>query len=121
VTTESVNDRQVGGKHYKSNYQHWDLVKDVGFDYYEGCATKYLTRRKGSREQDLQKAVHFLEKRCTLGPAREMLPVHEVMVQSFCAENDLSFKEYEIISTVVRGEYKAAISMINRILKDYGL
>ncbi len=63
VNTEHVNDRQVGGSHYRSEYQHWDWVTDLQLPYVIGCATKYIIRwhRKGGAE-DIQKAIHYLEK-----------------------------------------------------------
>lgn len=58
------NDRQVGGSHYKSPFQHWDFVNIVlGGSYLEGCFTKYLSRwRKKGGLQDLMKSLHYLEK-----------------------------------------------------------
>lgn len=59
----SANDRQVGGDHYKTSggKQHWDFF---GARYWLGCATKYVTRArfKGKCEEDLQKAIHYLDK-----------------------------------------------------------
>ena len=61
----SANNRQVGGNHYKSDdgIQHWDLVNMLNLNYFEGQITKYLLRsRKKNGIQDLEKALHFLEK-----------------------------------------------------------
>ena len=60
----SANERQVGGEHYASTYQHWDFTIDaLGGRYLEGCVTKYATRwRKKNGLQDLEKADHFLQK-----------------------------------------------------------
>lgn len=60
----SVNDRQVGGSHYQSRYQHWDFVVRVLKNrYLEGAVTKYATRwRKKNGKQDLEKAAHYLQK-----------------------------------------------------------
>ena len=56
-------EKQVGGTHYKNyNFQVWDIVDEYGLNYYEGNALKYLLRRKGDRKEDLQKAIHYLEK-----------------------------------------------------------
>lgn len=64
-----VNKIQVGGDHYKSNYQHWDWVVATGLDYLAGCATKYITRwRKKNGLQDLQKAAHYLDKLIEVAP-----------------------------------------------------
>lgn len=67
----AANDRQVGGSHYsngQADLQHWDLVVKYDWDYFQGQVTKYLMRwkKKGltpeARLQDLEKALHFLEK-----------------------------------------------------------
>lgn len=59
----SANDTQVGGNHYKTTYQHWDLAIWVPMGYLEGCSTKYITRwRKKNGVQDLRKALHYLDK-----------------------------------------------------------
>lgn len=63
-TPMKPNDRQVGGTHYQSTYQHWDWVDDIDMDYLLGCATKYLTRwRSKNGLPDIEKAIHYLDKR----------------------------------------------------------
>lgn len=60
-----ANKYQVGGAHYKNDYEHWDLMLDngLGVDYLVGQATKYVSRwRKKNGLQDLQKALHFTNK-----------------------------------------------------------
>jgi len=58
-----ANSHQVGGTHYKTAYEHWDLVTDVGMGYLEGQATKYIARwRKKDGFKDLQKALHYINK-----------------------------------------------------------
>ena len=59
----SANDKQVGGSHYRAQVQHWDMVADHQLNYFEGQITKYVMRaRKKNGKQDLEKAMHFLEK-----------------------------------------------------------
>lgn len=59
----SANDTQHGGKHYQSEYQHWDWAIDIGLGYLESAATKYLTRwRDKNGAEDVRKAVHYMEK-----------------------------------------------------------
>jgi hypothetical protein len=59
----SANDKQVGGRHYKTAYEHWDLVIAVSMGYLEGNATKYVSRwRKKDGLEDLKKAKHYLDK-----------------------------------------------------------
>ncbi len=54
---------QVGGDHYKSEYQHWDWAVDVGLGPLEYGATRYICRHwKKNGVEDLQKAQHFIEK-----------------------------------------------------------
>lgn len=59
----NVNDRQVGGGHYRSEFQHWDLIEDCGIGYIEGNATAYILRHKRKNGvEDLEKALHYVEK-----------------------------------------------------------
>lgn len=59
----NANEHQVGGRHYKTDYEHWDLVQDTGMDYLAGCATKYVSRwRKKNGVEDLKKALHYVNK-----------------------------------------------------------
>ena len=37
-----ANKKQIGGEHYKSEYQHWDWVAETNQGYLMGCATKYI-------------------------------------------------------------------------------
>jgi hypothetical protein len=58
-----ANDKQVGGEHYKSRIEPWDAINEWGLSYLDGSAVKYLARwRKKNGIQDIQKAIHFLEK-----------------------------------------------------------
>lgn len=74
-----ANDRQVGGQHYKKEtgvwatctcgkrifvpLQHWDIVRIFRLDYFQGQITKYVMRwRDKNGKQDLEKALHFVEK-----------------------------------------------------------
>lgn len=58
-----ANDTQVAGTHYRTTFQHWDLVLKLELGYFEGQVTKYVTRyRKKNGLQDAEKALHFLEK-----------------------------------------------------------
>lgn len=59
-----VNEKQIGGQHYKSfTMQPWDVVLDWNLGYLDGTALKYIARwREKNGVQDLEKAIHFLEK-----------------------------------------------------------
>lgn len=76
MSSIDVDEKQVGGNHYKTSFQHWDVLHRIGFgsEYYVGQATKYLTRwRKKHGIRDIRKGQHFLEKLIQLtkeyGPA----------------------------------------------------
>lgn len=58
-----ANEMQVGGDHYRSDYQHWDLIIATGMAYLEGQATRYIARwRKKNGLEDLKKALHYINK-----------------------------------------------------------
>lgn len=59
-----ANNKQIGGNHYKeATIEPWDAVLDWKLGYLDGSAIKYIARwRKKGGVQDLQKAIHFLEK-----------------------------------------------------------
>lgn len=66
----SANDVQHGGEHYQRSgtIQHWDFVHHHRLDYFQGNATKYLTRwRQKNGIEDLKKAKHYCEKAVELG------------------------------------------------------
>jgi hypothetical protein len=65
-----ANEVQVGGNHYRrmGAVQHWDLVTQYHWDYFQAQIIKYLMRWKTKhstpekRLEDLKKARHFLDK-----------------------------------------------------------
>ena len=67
VNTEHVNDRQVGGSHYRSDYQHWDWSIDMKLGPIEYAASKYISRwwkKHGPIKglEDVEKAKHYVQK-----------------------------------------------------------
>lgn len=67
INTEFVNDRQVGGSHYRSDYQHWDWAIDMCLGPIEYAATKYISRwwkKHGPVKgvEDVEKAKHYVQK-----------------------------------------------------------
>lgn len=113
------NDRQVGGEHYRASIQHWDLIEGDGHGYLEGCATKYLTRwRRKNGLQDLDKAVHYLEKLSSLG-STILHRGHstEQRVREFCDANGVfDVREREaMVDILCRGDLASAIAGIRRL------
>jgi len=58
-----AKDEQIGGKHYsRLSIQPVDFIHRNNIGFIEGSIIKYVVRHKEKNgEQDLQKAIHFLE------------------------------------------------------------
>ncbi len=97
------NAYQIGGTHYKTDYEHWDLALNVNMGYLEGCATKYVARhKKKGGPEDLKKALHYtnklIENAPRLAPSRRVnrrWVNHECI--HFFEANDLSGQECAVI------------------------
>jgi len=126
-----ANEKQVGGKHYKSGYQHWDLVLDFGLHYLEGCSTKYVTRRKGNRGEDIGKAIHYIEKLMEELTARnfpiriegrlskESDSFREMKLKEYALANNLTFREHVIIKSIVyHMDYDQALAHMKELQKE---
>lgn len=118
----AVNEKQVGGEHYKSHYQHWDFITDTGAHYLLGCATKYLTRhRKKNGKEDLEKSIHYLEKAETLAVCFINSPHNFSLLSKFFTENlpDEDCWERQVLAKIFHGQYQIAITDIREVIKDY--
>jgi len=74
-----ANEVQIGGDHYKSQFQHWDFIAEsFGASYFKGVITKYIVRwRKKNGLEDLRKSRHYVEKLielCEEDKVRQPLP-----------------------------------------------
>lgn len=122
----SVNQRQVGGDHYKAEYQHWDFVERNGLGYLEGCATKYVSRwRKKNGVQDLEKSLHYVEKLIEMHSDGERQPRGRASVEDvrrFVVANKLNPDEHLII-LLLSGwahvhELQTALAAIKKMLAE---
>jgi hypothetical protein len=98
----SANESQIGGNHYKTTYEHWDLCVKIPLGYLEGCTTKHVSRwRKKLGIQDLQKALHYLDKLmevATYDVKRNYDQMHaDLEVERFVEANALTHMEYQYI------------------------
>lgn len=119
----SVNDKQVGGEHYRSKVQHWDYVELNGLRYTEGCATKYATRnrKKGHQRQDLEKAIHYVEKVQDLHRNGYLHPRTAPMVVSlvdFVESNELTENEAEVVRILTYWEADPELTRALEILRE---
>lgn len=114
----SVNNRQVGGKHYFKEYQHWNMVIDTNMPYVPGCATKYVARWKDKNgTEDLLKSIHYLEKAIERCVYTEESLESEAFVFKFA--NQLETRERDIIVDVYRGFYVKAIDAIRELIEEH--
>lgn len=122
----SVNERQVGGEHYRADYQHWDFIELNGIGYLEAAATKYATRwRKKGGLQDLEKALHYTDKLIELHEAGRRLPRGIAPlddISRFSAANNLTPTEETVVIYLSRwselADLHQARSAICRLIEE---
>lgn len=116
--TASANDRQVGGSHYAGSYQHWDFVHDLNLDYWQACASKYVTRwRKKNGLEDLAKAPHYMEKRKELKRSSGGVSLSFIFEKTLklAQANGLDAYDIEAIVAICMGMNDDAVKLINVI------
>lgn len=123
-----VNNKQVGGEHYRSPVQHWDYVELNGLRYTEGCATKYATRNRKKHEDprmDLEKAIHYVEKIQDLYRNGVLLPRSAPIVitqEEFARSNDLTENEAEVVRLLTfwesDPELTAALNLLRKMIAE---
>lgn len=114
----SANDERVPN-HYQAPYLHWDLVHQVGMGYFEGCASKYISRwRKKGGRADLEKAQHYLAKlRELVDPSkRRELPNSRSSIrheaEQFAAANRLNVLETQLVVEIALWQYVQELDAI---------
>ncbi len=99
-----ANETQVAGDHYKSEYQHWDFVHDIGLNYLEAQVVKYVTRwRSKNGVQDLEKALHFVAKL-----QEEKTKALEITLEEYQKSNGLDASEFCIVHAIISGSLRYA-------------
>ena len=63
--------------HYGNNWEVGDFIRSQNLNFHLGNAIKYICRAdyKGSRTQDLQKAIHYLENELDYAALQDDEPV----------------------------------------------
>jgi len=118
----SANEMQVGGTHYKTHYEHWDMVLNASLGYLEGNATKYLSRwRNKGGVEDLKKALHYVNKLIECAPQvlaqrkERVDPVFRMQeVERFCVINKISVIETKTIQYLALWETKGSLEEARR-------
>jgi len=107
----NANERQVGGEHYQSIFQHWDFVSAVVLPYLPAQVTKYLTRwQKKNGRQDLEKAVHFLDKHIEEEVARTKR--NEELLQKFMLVNSIQDADERAALTFIMRHHSGEVAML---------
>jgi len=134
----SVNEKQVGGTHYKGGIQHWDFTLHILRNrYLEGCITKYVTRfRKKNGMQDLEKAMHYLQKLQESYAQDCIMPLftgmrYDMQVAAFVQSNDIIATDmtgqrtlvHEFISKITHWsnaeDLEDAVSLLEVVMRHY--
>lgn len=100
----SANETQVGGTHYRTSFQHWDLVHELDLGYFEGQISKYVTRHRFKKgKEDAEKALHFTKKLHELVLFSARQPRHKfstiTLLTKYAEANKLLPLEYACITS----------------------
>lgn len=127
----SANNTQIGGNHYKSDFQHWDFSAHLDLDGQQHTITKYLHRweSKGG-VQDLQKVEHHLQKYAELmqsGVLNEVPLTSEQkkhrtsMVAAYCDANRFDFRKSNLIRLVSEARSEGVVGALRALeaARDY--
>jgi hypothetical protein len=110
-----VNEIQIGGEHYRKEYQHWDFAIDTNMPYLLGCATKYPTRWLDKNGvQDLRKSIHYLSKAQDRGIT---MPSHDKChVEVFCKQ--LREPDAEVVRAICANEFNKAKELMEEMITE---
>jgi hypothetical protein len=110
MNTEHVNDRQVGGDHYRSDYQHWDWAIDMKLGPIEYAASKYISRwwkKHGPVKglEDVEKSKHYVQKIKSAYEERR----YQTGLSRIGEQNDAVFKTMKFSNTNGMDEHEGMI------------
>lgn len=122
-----VNEKQVGGNHYKkARFQPWDWDK-YGVGGHEWTAIKYITRYKLKEgKQDLEKAIHYIEKlafeysnngRQNGSRRRPITELRQVM-DDYVSQNELSRLQESAIWNIINWHNELSFGLIVCCIQD---
>ena len=117
---------QIGGSHYKNMaIQPVELIARLKFDFIQGSIIKYISRDKGNRLQDLQKAKHFCELGLVYGGFEKQVNISSFKcvslsrhISNYVYSNSLHADSYDIIFFVAHNDYKKAAIIINNLIEE---
>lgn len=109
---------QVGGDHYKREYQHWDWAADNLLCYPLAAATKYLYRypSKGGL-QDLEKALSYLKFTVDHWPLRRARDASGFLINTDQLPWPVDI--CPVIDKITIGDYRSAILRLAMVIANY--
>lgn len=112
---------QIGGSHYKAQYQHWDYCKDTNMGYLEGNATKYLMRwDKKNGLEDLRKSLSYVKKLMVGNEyAIRVPPTQSHLFERMCDENGVGDMERVIMYSIFHWQSYANLELAREQLIGY--
>lgn len=115
-----ANDRQVGGAHYGGGeYQHWDWIHDCRIPYTPATASKYVDRwRKKNGKQDLEKALHYLEKAREQGYQGSSQMHRASCFWRYVLGRNHTLEDAQILWYIMEGEWEAAVEAITLLYQS---
>lgn len=124
--SETALNTQIGGSHYKNMaIQPVELIAGLKFDFIQGSIVKYISRDKGNRLQDLQKAKHFCELGIIYGGFEKQVNISSIKcvslsrhISNYVYSNNLHANSYDIILFVAHNDYKKAATVINNLIEE---
>ena len=119
-------ENQIGGSHYKNMaVQPVELIAGLKFDFIQGSIIKYISRDKGNRLQDLQKAKHFCELGIIYGGFEKQVNISSIKcvslskhIRNYVYSNNLHANSYDVILFVAHNDYKKAAIIINNLIEE---
>lgn len=113
-----INNIQIGGDHYKREYQHWDLVCDLKLHYLLGCSTKYISRwQEKNGVEDLRKSIHYISKfEDRVVRVEKYSRKQSENLDRFC--NQLPHADGVIVKLICLGSFEEATKLISELIEE---
>lgn len=96
-----ANEKQVGGNHYASNFQHWDWVGALDLPYLLAQISRYTCRwKKKNGLEDVRKALHYVHKQREQHEAT--LAKYRRLTEAFANTNELGEHERQVFDLIIQ-------------------
>lgn len=108
-----ANEEQVGGTHYQSDYQHWDMSYDLHQNVFEQHISRYVTRAwKKDGLKDVKKAIHAVKK------LQEVQEERRRLLLAYFEANNLDEKQRIILKALEEKKYDIVANWMELLRQD---